>query len=129
MNAHAAEIQQRPISLSLNTVAILPLAQDAATVIVGNPGVANVQIEESRRIMILGQSVGQTNLIVLDGEGKAFLSAALIVVPANAGRVTVRRGGKPPADYVCSGRCFQIEGGEAGGGRLPSAPPAAVPVD
>ena len=49
---------------------ILRISAPAATVIIGNPGVADVTIQDPQTLVLTGKSYGQTNLIVLDSAGQ-----------------------------------------------------------
>ena len=62
--AHAAA--NDPVSVQVNMARILRISAPAATVIIGNPGVADVTIQDPQTLILTGKSYGQTNLIVLE---------------------------------------------------------------
>ena len=64
--APAAAADGDPISVKVNMARILRINAPAATVIIGNPGVADVTIQDPQTLVLTGKSYGQTNLIVLD---------------------------------------------------------------
>jgi len=81
-----------PISVKVNMARILRISAPAATVIVGNPGVADVTIQDPQTLVLTGRSYGQTNLIVLDTAGNPVADTVVSVVQGQADLVTVYMG-------------------------------------
>jgi len=91
--ARAAE-DSAPISVKVNMARILRISSPAATVIIGNPGVADVTIQDPQTLVLTGKSYGQTNMIVLDAKGNPIADTLLEVVEAQANLVTVLNAGQ-----------------------------------
>jgi len=81
-----------PISVNVNMARILRISAPAATVIVGNPGIADVTIQDPQTLILTGKSYGQTNLIVLDSRGEPVADTLVEVVQMSAGIMTVYQG-------------------------------------
>ena len=81
-----------PISVNVNMARVLRISAPAATVIVGNPGVADVTIQDPQTLILTGKSYGQTNLIVLDSRGEPVADTLIEVVKMTAGVMTVYQG-------------------------------------
>jgi Flp pilus assembly secretin CpaC len=81
-----------PISVNVNMARVLRISAPAATVIVGNPGVADVTIQDPQTLILTGKSYGQTNLIVLDSRGEPVADTLIEVVQMSAGIMTVYQG-------------------------------------
>ena len=81
-----------PISVKVNMARILKISAPAATVIIGNPGVADVTIQDPQTLVLTGKSYGQTNLIVLDDTGDPIADTTITVMQAQADLVTVYQG-------------------------------------
>ena len=81
-----------PISVMVNMARILRISAPAATVIIGNPGVADVTIQDPQTLVLTGKSYGQTNLIVLDSQGNPVADTVITVVQAQSDLVTVYLG-------------------------------------
>ena len=81
-----------PITVNVNMARVLRLNSPAATVIVGNPTVADVTIQDPQTLVLTGKSYGQTNLIVLDGTGNPVADTLIEVVQLQAGTMTVYEG-------------------------------------
>ena len=81
-----------PISVSVNMARILRISAPAATVIIGNPIVADVTIQDPQTLVLTGKSYGETNLIVLDSGGNPIADTTISVVQGAADLLTVYMG-------------------------------------
>lgn len=100
----AAAAESGPISVKVNMARILRIATPAATVIVGNPGVADVTIQDPQTLVLTGKSYGSTNLIVLDNMGNPIADEMVQVIQAQADIMTVYQGAARQT-LVCSPVC------------------------
>lgn len=96
-----------PITVNVNMARILRISSPAATVIVGNPGVADVTIQDPQTLILTGKSYGQTNLIVLDAQGNPIADTLLEVVQMTAGVVTVYQG-QSRTSLACAPVCQSV---------------------
>ena len=96
-----------PVSVKVNMARILRIDAPAATVIIGNPGVADVTIQDPQTLVLTGKSYGQTNLIVLDAQGNPIADTMLEVVQEQAGLVTVYQGSRRTS-LACEPVCQPI---------------------
>lgn len=96
-----------PISVKVNMARILRISAPAATVIIGNPGVADVTIQDPQTLVLTGKSYGQTNMIVLDDMGNPIADTLVEVVQAQADLVTVYMG-SARRTFACSPVCQPI---------------------
>lgn len=92
MAAPAWAEDDAPITVNVNMARVLRINAPAATVIVGNPAVADVTIQDPQTLVLTGKSYGQTNLIVLDGSGNPVADTMIQVVQLRTGMVTVYEG-------------------------------------
>jgi len=99
---HAAEAAE--FKVALNEQKALHLAAPVATVMVGNPAIADVSMENAQTVYVLGRSYGKTNFIALDAAGKQIASFDLSVVAQSGGVVTLMRG-TGQSTYSCAPRC------------------------
>lgn len=81
-----------PVSVKVNMARILRISAPAATVIIGNPGVADVTIQDPQTLILTGKSYGQTNLIVLDTAGNPVADTIVSVIQDPSDQVTVYLG-------------------------------------
>ncbi|RUT28192.1 pilus assembly protein [Arsenicitalea aurantiaca] len=90
--APAAMAQSMPISVKVNMARVLRVDAPASTVIIGNPGVADVTIQDPQTLVLTGKSYGQTNLIVLNDAGDPIADTTIQVIQAQTDIVTVFEG-------------------------------------
>ncbi len=88
----AAITVQGAITVNVNMARVLRVNSPAATVIIGNPGIADVTIQDAQTLILTGKSYGQTNLIVLDGAGNPIADTLIEVVQTKASVITIYMG-------------------------------------
>ncbi|MCB1464929.1 MAG: pilus assembly protein N-terminal domain-containing protein [Nitratireductor sp.] len=76
--ADAAELRE-PVIVTVDRARVFRVSRPAATVIVGNPSIADATIEDERTLVLTGRSFGVTNLIILDAAGEAIIDQTLVV--------------------------------------------------
>lgn len=96
-----------PINVNVNMARVLRISAPAATVIVGNPGIADVTIQDPTTLILTGKSYGQTNLIVLDGRGEPIADTMVEVVQMQAGVMTVYQG-QARTTLACAPTCQPV---------------------
>jgi pilus assembly protein CpaC len=97
------------VRVELDKYILLKLKADADSVFIGNPAVADVVIQNTRQLFILGLTPGETSLRILDAEGKDVLATNIVVVPIEQRSVTINRNtpqrGAVELTYSCDPRC------------------------
>jgi Flp pilus assembly secretin CpaC len=76
----AAPAQEGAINVTVSMARILRISAPAATVIIGNPAVADVTIQDPQTLVLTGKSYGRTNMIVLDNAGNPIADTIIEVV-------------------------------------------------
>ena len=98
---------QDALSVQVGKAAKLTLSERPTVVVVGNPAVADIIVENSRLIFLMGLMPGETNLIVLDRNGDELISAPVVVTPSDARTVTVNRD-VAEFTFSCNPRCAGV---------------------
>jgi len=80
------------LTVRTNMARVLRIDQPAATVIIGNPGVADVTIQDPTTLILTAKSFGQTNMIILDSNGEPIADTMIEVIQASADVVTMYQG-------------------------------------
>lgn len=106
-SAPVAAADGAPINVNVNMARILRINASAATVIIGNPGIADVTIQDPQTLILTGKSFGQTNLIVLDTAGNPIADTMIEVVQMQAGVVTVYQG-QARTSLACAPVCQSV---------------------
>ena|GEM_PF-4474623 len=86
---------------------LIRLTRDAKVVMVANPDIADVVIENSRMIFLIGRSPGETNLFALDDKGNEIIQTPVVVVPNPVREVTIYRQGSE-STLSCMPRCAAV---------------------
>lgn len=102
--AVAGGAQAQTLTVAIDHSTRLNVAGSAASVVVGNPSVADVIVVDSHTVFVSGRGYGETDLIVLDGGGRTLYSGEVLVGSPSAGRVSVYRGGDR-TDMACAPGC------------------------
>lgn len=100
----AALAESGPVSVKVNMARILRISAPANTVIIGNPRVADVTIQDPQTLVLTGKSYGSTNMIILDADGNAIADTMVEVVQAQGDVVTVYMG-SARTSFACSPVC------------------------
>jgi Flp pilus assembly secretin CpaC len=91
------------LAVVVDQATLVKLPQGVATIVVGNPLIADVALQSGGLMVVTGKGYGTTNLIVLDRAGKQLMDR-IIEVRGPADTVFVFRG---PAreSYSCAPNC------------------------
>ncbi len=66
----ASDDESQPMTLGISKSVVVDLPRDVKDVLVADPKIANAVVRSSRRVFIIGSTVGQTNVYFFDAEGK-----------------------------------------------------------
>ncbi len=121
----APALADEPIVVQIDKVSLVRPETASKVVMITNPNIADAVMEKSDLIFLIGKEVGETQLLLLDGEGEEILNQAVVVVPPGPRHVSVHRNSEE-AILSCAPRCVVIEREERG--RPPSAASAAAPA-
>jgi len=100
----AAPASAASLSVPLDRSVKLSVPGAAASVVVGNPSVADVTVVDTHTLFVSGRGFGATDIVVLDANGRVLISTDVSVSPPNAGHVSVYRGAAR-TDLACSPGC------------------------
>ncbi len=96
-----------PLRVVLDKYELVRLNTDVATVLIANPDIADVAVEKSRLLFLIGRSPGETMLVLLDEAGREIMNTSIVVVPNLEREVTIHRGAEE-ATFSCAPRCTPI---------------------
>ncbi len=92
------------ITVKVDEARMVRLDRPGVSVVIGNPSVADVSVQNGRLLAITGKSFGLTNMIVFDSQGREILNRKLRVTTDSNRLVRVYRGvGRQSFD--CAERC------------------------
>ena len=88
----SAAAESNDVEILIDQAALVRIERPAAEIVVGNPSIADVSVQSGKVLVVTAKSFGETNLIVLDADGKVIVNRRLIVQEPRAGFVTVYKG-------------------------------------
>jgi Flp pilus assembly secretin CpaC len=100
----AARSAEAQITVHLDQAKILRLPDRTATLVIGNPLIADVAVQPGGVVVVTGKSYGVTNLIALDRDGRTLTENAIEVEGAKDKIVVVYRG-TDRESYSCTPNC------------------------
>ncbi len=95
------------VRVTLDKYELVRLNTDDATGLIANPAIADVVVEKSRLLFLIGRSPGETMLVLLDEAGREIMNTSIVVVPNLEREVTIYRG-PAEATFSCAPRCTTI---------------------
>jgi putative type II/III system pilus formation protein len=90
--AQCATAANNNVDVIIDQASLMRLDRTASEIIVGNPSIADVSVQSGKVLVITGKSFGETNLIVMDADGKVIVDRRLIVQEPRIGFVTLYKG-------------------------------------
>ena len=88
-SAKAQNAETNDVIVLIDQASLVKLDRPAAEIVVGNPSIADVSVQSGKVLIITGKSFGETNLIVIDADGKMITNRRLVVQEPRTGFVTV----------------------------------------
>ena len=105
----ASSIAARPagadtVTINLDQAQIMQLPDKVATIVIGNPLIADATLQSGGILIVTGKGYGATNLLALDRAGHVLLDKTVQVIGASGSLVTVYKG-VDRESYSCAPDC------------------------
>lgn len=101
----AAAAQADTVTVSIDDARVMRLPERVATVVIGNPLIADASLQRGGVLVVTGKGYGATNLLALDRDGRVVLNKTVRVQgPSQRDLVTVYRG-VDRQSYSCAPEC------------------------
>ena len=93
------------IEVELDNAKLLKLPAGTATLVIGNPAIADVAIQRNQVMVVTAKNFGSTNMIALDAKGAIVSESRIVVIqPQPPEQMIVMRGGSRET-YSCNPEC------------------------
>jgi len=122
-SAHASD--RVVLDVSQSRYFVLPGA--AASVVVGDPAVADVTVLSAHSVVISAKKYGGTEVMAFDHGGRLLLDKAVMVAPGDTGRLTLHRG-VAATEFACSNGCVALSTETAAAAAAPTTMDVSAPV-
>ena len=93
------------ISVALDQAKLVKLPEKVATIVIGNPLIADASLQPGGLMVLTGKGFGVTNLIVLDRTGTVVLEKSIEVQGPTTKDVVVVYRGVDRETYSCTPKC------------------------
>lgn len=97
--AHADQVW-----LTMDQVRPYILEKPAAEIVVGNPAIADIKVQDKTRVLLYGKAPGLTNMYIFDDEGNT-VENLVIRVKTNANEMLTMHRGSMRTTYNCTDNC------------------------
>lgn len=100
----AGVARAQSLNVEIDRSARIGLSGSAASVIVGNPAIADVTVVDANTLFVTGKGYGVTEVIAVDGVGRTIFQGEVVVTGGSTGSVRVWRGAQA-TEMVCGASC------------------------
>jgi hypothetical protein len=101
----AAPSQAETVTVNIDDAKIMKLPDRVATIVIGNPLIADASVQSGGMLVVTGKGYGATNLLALDRSGRVVMDTTIQVVsPAGSDLVVVYKGIERES-YSCAPEC------------------------
>jgi len=101
----AAAAQAETVTVTVDQALIMKLPDKVATIVIGNPLIADAALQSGGLLVVTGKGYGGTNLVALDREGRVLMDKFVQVLgPSGDNLVVVYRGAERES-YSCAPEC------------------------
>jgi hypothetical protein len=101
----AVPARAETVMVSIDEARILKMPERVATIVIGNPLVADASLQSGGILVVTGKGFGSTNLLALDRAGKVVMDKTVQVQgPASSDLVVVYKGVERES-YSCAPEC------------------------
>jgi len=100
-----APTQADTLTVNVDQAQILTLPDKIATVVIGNPLIADAALQSGGLLVITGKSYGSTNLMALDRNGRVLMDKTVQVLNASGGDLVMVYRGTERESYSCTPDC------------------------
>src|SRR5947207_844194 len=95
---------REPITVNLDQAKLVKLPERTATLVVGNPLIADAAVQPGGIVVLTAKSYGMTNMVALDRSGATLVEYPIQVVGPSDAIVVVYRGTERES-YSCAPNC------------------------
>ncbi|MFZ0846654.1 MAG: pilus assembly protein N-terminal domain-containing protein [Pseudolabrys sp.] len=98
--------QAESITVNVDDAQTLKLPDKVATIVIGNPLIADATLQSGGILVITGKSFGTTNMMALDRAGKTVMNTTVQVTGPKASTLVVVYKGVNRESYSCTPECL-----------------------
>jgi hypothetical protein len=93
------------LSINVDQAQIMHLPEKVATIVIGNPLIADATLQSGGILVVTGKGYGATNLLALDRSGRVVMEKTVQVLGAGSGDLVTVYKGVERESYSCAPNC------------------------
>jgi Pilus formation protein N terminal region len=101
----AAPARADTITVAIDRAQVMRLPERVATIVIGNPLIADASLQRGGVLVVTGKGYGTTNLLALDREGHVVMNKTVRVLGPHGGNLVVVYRGVDRESYSCTPEC------------------------
>lgn len=101
----AAPAQADTVTVQVDSAHLMKLPDRVATIVIGNPLIADAALQNGGILVLTGKGYGSTNLLALDRQGRVLMSKTVRVTGPAADHLVVVYRGVNRETYSCLHEC------------------------
>lgn len=101
----AAPAQADTVNVSVDEARIMKMPDRVATIIIGNPLIADAALQSGGILVLTGKGFGSTNMLALDRAGKVVMDTQIQVIGPGSRDLVVVYKGIERESYSCAPEC------------------------
>ena len=102
--AATTSAQAEQLWLTMDQVRPFKVERPAQNIVVGNPAIADVTVQDNENIFLFGKSPGLTNIYIFDEKGETISNLMVRVRSQNSDMLTFHHGSRRTT-YNCTSNC------------------------
>ena len=92
------------LTVTVDQAKPLKLSKEASTVVVGNPSIADAYVQTGKQLVLIGRSLGITNVIAFDNNGDQVTNFSVMIQGNGYQEVSLFRG-TDRRTFACASKC------------------------
>jgi Flp pilus assembly secretin CpaC len=100
-----APVRADTVSVNVDQARVMRLPERVATVVIGNPLIADATLQSGGIVVLTGKGYGETNMLALDRAGKIIMDKTIQVIGPGSGDLVVVYKGVERESYSCAPNC------------------------
>jgi hypothetical protein len=101
----AATAHAETVTVNLDQAVVMKLPDKVATIVIGNPLIADATLQSGGMLVVTGKGYGGTNLVALDRDGRVLVDKYVQVLGPSGDNLIVVYKGVERESYSCAPEC------------------------
>jgi hypothetical protein len=101
----ATAAQAETVTVNVDQATVLKLPDRVATIVIGNPLIADASLQSGGLLVVTGKGYGGTNLVALDRDGRVVMDKYVQVLGPSGDNLVVVYKGVERESYSCAPQC------------------------